>query len=292
MIELGDWDGAESQLAPIESATHGNGARAGTGVSPRWRAATPAEAHERFRRVYRALPGELAPKLALAIACELARTTSTPRRVGTTSSRAPIRRSRRASFGLARCRLATGDRAGALTAYDRVPDSSSAYVEAQTARIRCLGALDGGADPTTDDLIAAGSILEGLDVDGEQRAKLTAELLEAALRLPPTAQPLDRRARCSAAASRSATCASGSNVPTGRSLARRQPAASGLRSSIGPTGCGQGPGHERQTELLPGCGAPLAGATCSASSAARGSGGPTGDALSAPPGLPRVRGLP
>src|SRR5207344_3495854 len=60
----------------------------------------------------------------------------------------------------------------------------SAYVEAQTARIRCLGALDGGADPTTDDLVAAGSILEGLDVDSEQRAKLTAELLEAALRLP------------------------------------------------------------------------------------------------------------
>jgi serine/threonine-protein kinase PknG len=88
-----------------------------------------------------------------------------------------------ATFGLARCRLATGDRGGALAAYDRVPDSSSAYIEAQTTRIRCLGALDGAGDPTVDDLFAAGSVLEALPVDAEQRASLTAELLETALRL-------------------------------------------------------------------------------------------------------------
>ena len=52
-----------------------------------------------------------------------------------------------AAFGLARCRLAAGERAGALTAYDRIPDSSSAYLEAQTARIRCLADTNGATGP-------------------------------------------------------------------------------------------------------------------------------------------------
>jgi serine/threonine-protein kinase PknG len=182
MIELGDVDGVEAQLAPIESAD-----------AWEWRASwyrglaalarsDPAGAREKFTAVYRALPGELAPKLALAIAGELEGDGDAATTWYDIVSRTDPAFTA-ASFGLARCRLAKGDRAGGLTAYDRVPDSSSAYVEAQTARIRCLGALDGGADPTIQDLVAAGSILEGLDVDSEQRAKLTAELLEAALRL-------------------------------------------------------------------------------------------------------------
>ena len=183
MIELGDWDGVEAQLAPIESADAWEWRTSWYRGLAALARSDPAGAHEKFTAVYRALPGELAPKLALAIACELQgdgdAATSWYDIVSRTDPAFTA-----ASFGLARCRLAKGDRAGALTAYDRVPDSSSAYVEAQTARIRCLGALDGGADPTIDDLVAAGSILEGLDVDSEQRAKLTAELLEAALRLP------------------------------------------------------------------------------------------------------------
>jgi len=88
-----------------------------------------------------------------------------------------------ATFGLARCRLAAGERAGALAAYDRVPDSSSDYVEAQTARIRCLAERNGGGAATADDLLVAGSILESLPVRGEQRVRLQAEVLESALAL-------------------------------------------------------------------------------------------------------------
>ena len=183
MIELGDWDGVEAQLAPIESADAWEWRTSWYRGLAALARSDPAGAREKFTAVYRALPGELAPKLALAIAGELEgdgdAATSWYDIVSRTDPAFTA-----ASFGLARCRLAKGDRAGALAAYDRVPDSSSAYVEAQTARIRCLGALDGGADPTIQDLVAAGSILEGLDVDSEQRAKLTAELLEAALRLP------------------------------------------------------------------------------------------------------------
>ncbi len=183
MIEVGDFDGVEAQLAPIESADAWEWRTSWYRGLAALARSDPAGAREKFMAVYRALPGELAPKLALAIAGELEGDSNAASSWYDIVSRTDPAFTA-ASFGLARCRLAMGDRAGALAAYDRVPDSSSAYLEAQTTRIRCLGALDGGADPTIDDLIAAGSILDGLDVDSEQRAKLTAELLEAALRLP------------------------------------------------------------------------------------------------------------
>ena len=73
---------------------------------------------------------------------------------------------------------------GALAAYDRVPDSSSAYVEAQTARIPHASPDGNGAGAAAaDELLAAGAILESLPVRGEQRVRLQAEVLEAALAL-------------------------------------------------------------------------------------------------------------
>ncbi len=141
-----------------------------------------------FTRVYEALPGELGPKYALGLACECAGewreaagwydivTRTDP---GFTA----------ATFGLARCLLEIDDRADALAAFDRVPESSSAYVEAQTARIRCLAAPDGDADEHAARLLAAGTILESLPVGGEQRARLRAEVLEAALGLVESARP-------------------------------------------------------------------------------------------------------
>ncbi len=182
MIELADWDGADGQLAAIESDDAWEWRTSWyRGIAELVRE-RPVEARARFTTVYCALPGELAPKLALGVACELAGDHAGAARWYDTVSRTDPAFTG-AAFGLARCRLATGDRGGALAAYDRVPDSSSAYVEAQTTRIRCLSALDGGTDPTVEDLLTAGSILETLQLDGEQRVKLTGELLETALRL-------------------------------------------------------------------------------------------------------------
>ena len=99
--------------------------------------ARPAEARTSFAAVYHPLPGELAPKLALGMACEadeqFAQAAGWYDIVSRTDPAFTA-----ATFGLARCRLEVGDRAGALAAYDRVPDSSSAYLEAQTARIQRL----------------------------------------------------------------------------------------------------------------------------------------------------------
>jgi serine/threonine-protein kinase PknG len=183
MIDAGELADAEELLATIEAAYEWE-----------WRAAWyrgvlelarggQQQALQGFTTVYHAVPGELAPKLALGLACEWAGDIAQAARWYETVSRTdPSVTS--ASFGLARCRLELGDRAGALAAYERVPDSSSGHVDAQTARIRCLGAGTGlGAASRLDELRAAGSILQALPVEAETRERLTAELLEAALEL-------------------------------------------------------------------------------------------------------------
>ena len=134
-----------------------------------------------FRSVYASLPGELAPKLAMAYAAESAGdlgeaahwydivSTTDP---GFTS----------AVFGLARARIGLSDIAGAIDAYERIPSSSSVYVDAQVAKTEAL--LDTNARPVTvDDVLAAGSVVEGLTVSKEIHARLSAGVLSAALLL-------------------------------------------------------------------------------------------------------------
>jgi serine/threonine-protein kinase PknG len=182
LTEVGDFDAASKCLGEIE------------GEDPwEWRTGwyrgvielareCPEDARRRFLDAYYALPGELAPKLALAVTAE-----SAGEPVDAASWYEIVSRSdpsfTAATFGLARCRLAAGDQDGTLAAYERVPDSSSAYMDAQVARIRCLSSAANGAPPILEHLLQAGSILEGLELEGEQRARLSAEVLEPALSL-------------------------------------------------------------------------------------------------------------
>jgi len=182
LIEVGDWDAAEEALAEVEAIDRWEWRVAWYRGVAEFARGRENLARTSFMNVYRSLPGELAPKLALGFACEAARETADAARwyeiVSRTDPAFTV-----ATFGLARCRLAAGERAGALAAYDRVPDSSSAYVEAQTARIRCLAETNGAGAATADDLLVAGSILEALPVRGEQRVRLAADVLESALAL-------------------------------------------------------------------------------------------------------------
>ena len=143
-----------------------------------------------FSAVYDELPGELAPKLALGMASE-----ATGDERGAASWYDIVSRTdpafTAATFGLARCLLHEGERDGALAAYDRVPEAASAYVEAQTARIHCLRTPNGSADGRAAELLAAGEILEALPIRGEQRARLKAELLEAALEMVQRREAFD-----------------------------------------------------------------------------------------------------
>jgi len=138
----------------------------------------PFAARASFEVVYHAAPGELAAKLALGVCAELAGEPTVAADWYEIVSRTDSNYTT-ATFGLARCRLACRDRAGALAAYGRVPETSSAHDQAQTARIRCL--LGGG--PGIAELCAAAACIDALALDGEQHARLTADLLRSALDL-------------------------------------------------------------------------------------------------------------
>ena len=194
MIENGDDGGAQALLAEIERRDPWEWRASwyrGVGALAR------EDAHEArgcFVKAYEAAPGEIAPKLAIGLASECAGDHADAARWYEIVSRSdPSTTS--ASFGLARCRLALGDRAGAIAAYERVPDTSSGYLDAQTARVRFLSARGNGVAPTLDDLFAAGAILAQLTIDDAQRDRLTADLLEAALDLTMAGRAPDRDGR-------------------------------------------------------------------------------------------------
>src|SRR5262249_49215623 len=86
-----------------------------------------------------------------------------------------------AAFGLARVRLALGDRAKAVQVLESVPASSIQFTQAQVAAI---AARIRGRRPdslTRSDVIEAGQRLEALGLDAERRERLEAEVLESAL---------------------------------------------------------------------------------------------------------------
>jgi serine/threonine-protein kinase PknG len=139
----------------------------------------PTAAIEEFTSVYRALPGEIAPKLAIGIAAERDEQHSVAARWYDVVSRTDPTFTT-AAFGLARCRMAVGDRTGAIAALRRVPETSIASVAARVAQVEAL--LDAEDQPVElADVVAAGSIVAELPARSEARARLTAEVLGAAL---------------------------------------------------------------------------------------------------------------
>jgi serine/threonine-protein kinase PknG len=143
-------------------------------------------AEESFDAVYAALPGEDAPKLALAFCAEHSR------RLGQAESYydAVWRRDRSvvsAAFGLARVRLARGERAGAVELLDKTPAVSRHFDAARIAAVRVLsGILGEDHRPSAANLQAASDRLSELYLDGgaktgPSRTRLAAVVQEAAL---------------------------------------------------------------------------------------------------------------
>ncbi len=190
LIELGEWDAMADMLAGIEVADRWEWRAAWYRGLAALARAQPGEARSSFASVYQSLPGELAPKLALGMACELAEQTADAAGWYDIVSRTDPGFTA-ATFGLARCLLQTSAREEALAAYDRVPDSSSAYLQAQTARIHCMTASDGDGPGRAGELLHAGAILESLPLRGEQRVRMEADVLEAALALLERGGALD-----------------------------------------------------------------------------------------------------
>jgi len=141
-----------------------------------------------FSAVFGELPGELAPKLALAFAAEAAGDLTTARhyfRLVWTVDRSYIS----AAFGMARTCLAAGDRPGAIAALAAVPAASSHHAAAQVAAVRILVSGDGQGGVSGDDLRQAGGQLGQLVVDDVRRQQLTVEVLRAALDWCTSGQP-------------------------------------------------------------------------------------------------------
>jgi serine/threonine-protein kinase PknG len=139
----------------------------------------PADAMTAFERVYDAVPGEIPPKLALAVAAEYAGNYFQAARYYELVWRTD-RGWVSAAFGLARVYLAQGARAGAIEVLEAVPDTSSHHVAAQVAAIKIKIQRDETAQATEQGLQEASRTLERLALDAERRTILSAEVLEAA----------------------------------------------------------------------------------------------------------------
>ncbi len=100
-----------------------------------------ATAQSSFNAVYGQVPGELAPKLALALACELGGELDIAENLYRTCASTDASYVTPAAFGLARVRAARNDLAGSLAALELVPSTSRGYPESQRLRARHLVSL-------------------------------------------------------------------------------------------------------------------------------------------------------
>ncbi|MEU3410519.1 tetratricopeptide repeat protein [Streptomyces sp. NPDC006658] len=185
-LENGDRQGALTSLAQLEEERpddwrvvwHRGVAALVTGD---FEGAAPA-----FDAIYDAFPGEAAPKLALGLCAEVLGQPDNAAeyyRLVWTTDRSFVS----AAFGLARVRLAAGDRQGAVRTLESVPESSIHYTAARVAavRARLRGRTPGPGDiPFVDDLTAAAAQVEALQaygLDPARRELLSAEVLGSAL---------------------------------------------------------------------------------------------------------------
>ncbi len=135
-----------------------------------------------FDAVYDAFPGEIAPKLALGLCAEvLGQLDNAAEYYRLVWSTDPSYVS--AAFGLARVRLAAGDRGGAVRTLESVPESSIHYTAARVAAVRARlrgRAAAPGDIAFLDDLAAAAGQVEALEaygLDPARRELLSAEVL-------------------------------------------------------------------------------------------------------------------
>ncbi|SCF84303.1 serine/threonine-protein kinase [Streptomyces sp. Ncost-T10-10d] len=136
-----------------------------------------------FDAVYDAFPGEPAPKLALGICAEvlgqLDNAAEYYRLVWTTDPSFVS-----AAFGLARVQIAAGDRVGAVTTLESVPEASIHYTAARVAAVRARLRERSPDEPLIADLTAAAdqvSGLAGFGLDAVRREQLSTEVLGTAL---------------------------------------------------------------------------------------------------------------
>ncbi|MFE6869000.1 tetratricopeptide repeat protein [Kitasatospora sp. NPDC057692] len=144
-------------------------------------------AEKMFTSCRQMLPGELAPRLALALCAEYRAATDGELDAAAAAYLSVWRTDgwhESAAFGHARTRLRRGDRAGAISALRQIPDTSPHHRAARIAALRIhTGRLDAGPEvvPDGSDLAEAEQVLATLPLDEAERRRLAALILEARL---------------------------------------------------------------------------------------------------------------
>ncbi len=137
-----------------------------------------AAAQAAFNAVYGQVPGELAPKLALALACENGGQPDVAESLYLTCLRTDANYTAPAAFGLARIRAdRPGQLSEAIAALDMVPATSRSFVAARRQRATLLVSSGQGLDA----LSAALESVATVSIDPQDRAGLRVEVLRAAL---------------------------------------------------------------------------------------------------------------
>ena len=130
-----------------------------------------------FNAVYGQVPGELAPKLALAHASEMAGDDAVAENLYIACARTDSTYVPMAAFGLARIRAARGDVDGAVAAYKLVPTHSSAYRTARAGLAELLARANRGLP----DLAEALRTLGDTSLTARRRAEVTTHIYREAL---------------------------------------------------------------------------------------------------------------
>jgi serine/threonine-protein kinase PknG len=190
LLELSEMDGAVRRAgACVTAAARLLGARAEHDWRIAWYRGLVAlaagdipGARARFEQVYRDIPGEETPKLALGLCAEYL---DGPVRAGPFHDALWVRDHLQvnAAFALARGQLKRGDRAAAVRLLDQVPEYSRHDEAARIAGVRVhAGVLPGSNGlPGTADLAEAVERLSALELDEDTTERLAAEVRETAL---------------------------------------------------------------------------------------------------------------
>ena len=190
LITAGDPDGAAAYLAELAAADPADWRVAWHNGLRELASGRPEAARAAFTTVYDELPGEPAPKLALAFAAEALGDEVAARhyyQLVWTLDRSYVS----AAFGAARACLALGDRPAAIASVAAVPDTSSYHAPAQIAAVRLL--ISGGTGVSASDVRQADGRLVRLSLDDLRRQQLTVEILHAALDWVADSRPAGAR---------------------------------------------------------------------------------------------------
>jgi len=133
-----------------------------------------------FDTCFDEVPGELAPRLALAVVSELKKSADDAIHFYRSVSRVDPGYAT-ALFGQARLLAAQGKTNEAVVALAMVPQTSSLYVDAQKALAKTLINGSGNQKPAADDLNKAAQTIEALVLTGIEKLTMVQELFTAAL---------------------------------------------------------------------------------------------------------------